>query len=120
MIVFTAFLFSSFVYLLVGFALTKSGWKALLPEGNLSPILFSAFILVSISLMGALFTLKKKQSGNTERNAVSKYVLLFALAEVPSILGLVLFLLTSNLLFLLILCSLSLLSFLLVRPSANA
>lgn len=119
-IIFTAFLFSSLVYLIVGFALTKSEWKPLMEDGNLPQTLFVIFVLLSVSLMGVLLKLKKSRLVDSEKNAISTYILLFALAEVPSILGLVVFLLTGKFLFLLLLCFISLISFLLVKPSAEA
>ena len=44
-IIFVAFLFSSLVYMIVGFALSKSGWKALIEDVSLHQILFGAFLL---------------------------------------------------------------------------
>jgi peptidoglycan/LPS O-acetylase OafA/YrhL len=115
-IIFTAFLFSSFVYMIVGFALSKSGWKALISDTGLYQILFGLFLVLSISLLVLILKLKNRPKPDSEKSLISKYILLFALAEVPSILGLVLFLLTGKFLFLLALCFFSIVAFFLIKP----
>ena len=119
-IIFTAFLFSSLVYLIVGFALTKSGWQPVFSGGNLDTILLGIFLAVSSMLIVIAIQLKNRLGSETpEKNAeaiLSKSIFLFALSEVPAILGLVLFLLTGNLVYLMVLCAVSILSFVLVKP----
>ena len=118
-IIFTAFLFSSLVYLIVGFALMKSGWKAVMQSRDLDQILFGIFLLFSIGLAGVGFQIKRTmdEQGN-DRTILSKTVLLLALAEVPSILGLVLFILTGNFSYLVILCVVSIAAFILLKPKS--
>jgi hypothetical protein len=115
-IIFVAFLFSSLVYMIVGFALSKSGWKPLIPDVSLHQILFGAFLALSIVIFAIILKLKKGQKPDTEKGIISKFILLFALAEAPSILGLVLFLLTGKFAFLLAMCFLSIFIFFLIRP----
>src|SRR5262245_53990655 len=103
-IIFVAFLFSSFVYMIVGFALSKSDWKALISDPGLHQILFGVFLAISVGLFVLILKLKKKLQPDSEKSLISKYILLFALAEVPSILGLVIFLLSGKFTFLLALC----------------
>jgi positive regulator of sigma E activity len=118
-IIFTAFLFSSLVYLIVGFALMKSDWKPAMAARNLDQILFGVFLLASISLVGVALHIKRSLNQQTGDQAVlSKTVLLFALAEVPSILGLVLFLLTAKFSFLVIFCFVSVVAFVLLKPKS--
>jgi hypothetical protein len=115
-IIFIAFLFSSFVYMIVGFALYKSGWKPLIGDASLHQILFGAFLILSIGLFVVILKLKKSQQADSEKGVISKFILLFALAEAPSILGLVLFLFTGKLLYLLTFCFLSIFIFFLIKP----
>jgi hypothetical protein len=121
-IIFTAFLFSSFVYLIVGFALNRSGWKPVIQVGSLQQILFAIFAILSVGLIIVAMTIKRSVfagDGDTEQSeqaTLSKSIFLFALAEVPSILGLVLFLLAGNFLNLIILCAFSVVAFFLVKP----
>jgi parvulin-like peptidyl-prolyl isomerase len=118
-IIFTAFLFSSFVYLIVGFALMKSDWKPAMTSRNLDQILFGVFLLASISLVVVALQIKRTLlQQNADQTVLSKSVLLFALAEVPSILGLVLFLLTAKFSFLVIFCFVSVVAFVLVKPKS--
>jgi hypothetical protein len=118
-IIFIAFLFSSFVYLIVGFALMKSGWKPAMAARNLDQILLGVFLLVSIGLIGMAMQIKRRIGQRRGDHIVlSKAVVVFALAEVPSILGLVLFLLTGNFSFLMILCVVSVVAFVLVKPKS--
>jgi F0F1-type ATP synthase membrane subunit c/vacuolar-type H+-ATPase subunit K len=120
-IIFIAFLFSSLVYLLVGFALTKSGWAPVLTSGNLDQILFAVFLALSIALIVLAFQIKAKlmppaRDDSTAKTVFAKSILLFALAEVPSILGLILFLLTGTFHYLVTLCVISIAAFVMVKP----
>jgi hypothetical protein len=119
-IIFTAFLFSSLVYLIVGFALMKSGWSPVLRSGNIDQILFAVFLALSVAVVVLAFQIKTRskpvETDSSARTLFSKSIFLFALAEVPSILGLVLFLLTGKFLYLIILCVISIAAFILVKP----
>jgi len=119
-ILYTAFLFSSLVYVIVGFALLKSGWKAVMPVDNIAPALFGFFVLISFVCLAVAFQIKKKESEETEKSTFSKSVLLFAISEIPAILGLVVFLLTAKFANLLILWFISLAAFILFKPSASS
>jgi len=116
-IIFTAFLFSSLVYLIVGFAIMKSGWRPLMAARNLDQILFGVFLLASITMLGLAFQIKRTlDTQAADQTLLSKTMVLFALAEVPSILGLVLFLLTANFTFLVIFCFVSVAAFIILKP----
>jgi hypothetical protein len=119
-ILYIAFLSSSLVYVIVGFALVKSGWKPLLPMGAISQALFGVFVLISLFCVVAAFQIRKKQSEETEKNAFSKSVVVLALSEVPSILGLVSFLVTGGFASLLILWFISLAAFILFKPATTS
>ena len=115
-IIFVAFLFSSLVYLVVGFALSRLGWKPLISDTSLHQILFAVAVVLSVSIFALILKLKSKQP-ETEKDTISKYVLLFALSEIPAILGLLLFFLTSKFLYLMLLCLASISTFFQVKPS---
>ena len=86
---------------------------------NLDQILFGVFLLASISLVGVAFQIKRTLNPqSTDQAVLSKSVLLFALAEVPAILGLVLFILTAKFSFLVIFCFISVLAFVLLKPKS--
>lgn len=130
LIVYVAFLFSSFVYLLIGFFLSRASWQPVITEIFLMDILFALWIVISAVLIFVILRIRKnafdekmprpESLDQLQRYVISKFVLLFALAEVPAILGLVYFLLTGRFLYLVLFCVLSLLSFFIVRPSRNA
>ena len=119
-ILYTAFLFSSFVYVIVGFALLKSGWKAALPDGAMSQALFGIFVLISLGCFAVAFQIKKKQSEDSEVNAFSKSVVLLAFSEAPAILGLVIFLLTARFASLMILWFISVAAFIVFKPTTTS
>jgi len=119
-ILYTAFLFSSFVYLIVGFALLRSGWKPLLTDGVMSKSLLGVFILISLSCVVSAFQINKKESEETEKKIFMKSVVLFAFAEVPSILGLVSFLVTGSFTYLVILWCISVAAFILFKPTVTS
>ncbi len=86
---------------------------------GLDHILFGIFLMASISLIFAGLQIKRTlDRQSADQTVLSKSVLLFAFAEVPSILGLVLFLLTGNFPFLVILCVISIVAFALVKPKS--
>ena len=118
-IVFIAFLFSSLVYLIVGFALSKSGWQAGI-EGNMAQVLFAIFLALSIAVIVLVLQIKARTAPVVDdasaQKFFSRFITLFALAEVPAILGLALFFLTAKFVYLLSLCIVSVMAFLLVKP----
>ena len=119
-IIFIAFLFSSLVYLMVGFALMKSGWSPVFREESTDQIFFAVFLSVSVAVVVLAFQIKSRllpaADDASGKDIFSKSILLFALAEIPSILGLVLFLLTGKFLYLIVHCIVSIAAFLMVRP----
>jgi F0F1-type ATP synthase membrane subunit c/vacuolar-type H+-ATPase subunit K len=119
-ILYTAFLFSSLVYVIVGFALMKTGWKAVVSGQPLQQALFGIFVFMSFGCLAVAFLIKKKQSEPTEKNTFSKSIVLLALSELPAILGLVVFLLSANFVNLLILWLISVAAFILFRPGATS
>ncbi len=97
----------------------KSGWKPAMDSRHLDQVLFGIFLLASIGLAGVALQIKRTlDHQGTDQTIPSKSVLFFALAEVPSILGLVLFLLTGNFSFLVILCAVSIVAFVLLKPKS--
>jgi len=126
-IIFAAFLSSVFIYLLMGYFLRLNGWKAV--AGQLGLILPVTFGLIAIVIVAV--AIKLKQSSFDERiapfpnmealhsYAVSKSVIVFAMSEVPAILGIMCYLLTGNLTGFVALCGLSILAFLIVRPTLS-
>jgi len=128
-VIFVAFVFSSLIYLIVGFALSQSHWKPFLEDANLRETAFWLFIAVAVSLLFAALKLKAEffKEGATasaedeekqRRFLVSRYIVLFAIAEIPAILGLVYLFLSGNFLREIILCAVSLVTFVFVKPAA--
>src|ERR1044072_4182333 len=118
-LIFSAFLFSSFIYIIVGYALSRTNWKPVLPV-NSQQIVFWIFVALAICELFAI--LKMKDSGRaveeqTEKQVISRSIILYALAEIPAILGLVYFILSGSFVYQLILWAVSIVSFLLVRPT---
>jgi hypothetical protein len=125
-LIYAALLFSTIVYLIVAFMLSRTGWKALVDPG-LAQMLMGIFL--ALSLINVMFVswLKKKsfiddisgvQPGDSMRKfIVSKSVVLFALSEIPSLLGLMIFFLSGNLIMAIVFWTLSLIAFLIARPS---
>ena len=130
LIIFVAFVFSSLVYLLIGFILSKSHWQAVLHSSGVVEVLFAAFIVVSVVLMGVVVKLKQSAFSQDmprpasleqlQRYAVSRSIVLFALSEIPAIFGLVYFLLAGKFYHMVLFCVLSLFCFAFVRPSQAA
>ena len=126
-IVYSAFVFSSLVYLIVGFALSQSQWKAVVESESLHKILFVLFVVLSASAMAAAIKIRSSAFSQEiphpetleqlQRYVVSRSILTFAFSEIPAILGLVLFLLSGRFPYLVILCILSIVSFLLIKPA---
>ena len=119
---------STFIYLIIAFMLSRSEWKPVADRGLYLTLMG---VLMAISLIDVMFVswLKKKSFteeitpiavGDAQRRfIVSRSVLLFALSEVPAILGLVIFFLSGNLLMLLSFWGLSFISFLIARPPGD-
>lgn len=124
-LIYAALLFSTIVYLIVAFMLSRTGWKALV-DPALAQMLMGIFL--ALSLIDVMFVswLKRKsftkeisgvQAGDSMRRfIVSKSVLLFALSEIPALLGLIIFFLSGNLIMSIVFWTLSLIAFLIARP----
>jgi hypothetical protein len=124
-LIYAALLFSTIVYLIVAFMLSRTGWKALV-DPALAQMLMGIFL--ALSLIDVMFVswLKRRsfteeisgvQAGDSMRRfIVSKSVLLFALSEIPALLGLIIFFLSGNLIMSIVFWTLSLIAFLIARP----
>jgi hypothetical protein len=129
-LIYSAFFFSSFVYLIVGFALSRSQFKPVFPASNLQQILFWIFVVFAISDVAIALKIKGRvfredsspaQEGEAlQRRIVSRSLVVYALAEVPSILGLICFMFSANFTYFLILWLISLITFLMIRPSQES
>jgi len=126
-LIFAAFLFSSFVYLIVGFTLLRSHFKPVFAASNLVQILFWIFVVFAVSDVAIVLKIRQGILGESppsveeadafQRRIVSRSLVIYALAEIPSILGLIYFMFSGNLLYFLILWMISLITFLMIRPS---
>ena len=125
-LIYSAFLFSSFVYLIVGFALSRSHFKPVFPASNVQQILFWIFVVFAISDVAVALKIKEgifrekssvEEGEVVQRRIMSRSLVVYALAEVPSILGLIYFMFSANFSYCLILWLISPITFLLVRPS---
>lgn len=124
-LIYAALLFSTIVYLIVAFMLSRTGWKPLI-DPALAQTLMGIFL--ALSLIDVMFVswLKRKsfneevsgiQAGESMRKfIVTKSVLLFALSEIPALLGLMIFFLSGNLIMTIVFWTLSLIAFLIARP----
>lgn len=129
-ILYFAFISSTLLYLILGFILYKSGWTPILNDRTLHFVLAILFLAISGTLLTLIVRLKakafsddalrKNQEKNFSKYVVSRTVPLFALSEVPGILGLVYFFLTGNLLVLVAFCVLSLIAFSLAKPGTES
>jgi hypothetical protein len=125
-LIWAALFFSTFIYVILAFVLTRSGWKPIADSG-LGQVLMGIFM--ALSLIDVMFVswLKKKSfseelismtSADAQKKfIVSRSVVLFALSEVPAIFGLVTFFLTGNFMMLLAFWGISFISFLVAKPS---
>ena len=126
-IIFTAFLFSSLIYVILGFFILRLPWRPLMTSSTIIQVIFGTFLVISISILIVVLKLRQNSfsdqmprpetSEHLRRYILTKSIIMFALAEVPSILGLVFFLISGNLTLMLILCLISAAGFLLARPS---
>jgi hypothetical protein len=126
-ILYFAFLSSTLLYLIVGFILYKSGWKPIVTDRNLQLILSLLFALISVTVLYLTVSLKQKAFSGSgiqqnlkldfSKYVVSRTVPLFALSEIPAILGLIHFFLAGNLIILVAFCVLSLICFSVARPN---
>ncbi len=124
-LIYAALLFSTIVYLIVAFMLSRTGWKPLVDSGLAQTLMG---ILLALSLIDVMFvSWMKKRAFSQEvsgipigdslrRFIVSKSVLLFALSEIPAVLGLTIFFLSGNLIVSIVFWVISLISFLIARP----
>lgn len=125
-LIYAALLFSTIVYLIVAFMLSRTGWKPLI-DPALAQMLMGIFL--ALCLIDVMFVswLKRRsfteeisgiQAGDSMRRfIVSKSVVLFALSEIPAVLGLTIFFLSGNLIMAIVFWTLSLIAFLIARPS---
>ena len=124
-LIYAALLFSTVVYLIVAFMLSRTGWKPLV-DPALAQMLMGIFLALSLIDVMFISWLKKRsftqeisgvQAGESMRRfIVSKSVLLFALSEIPALLGLTIFFLSGNLIMSIVFWTLSLIAFLIARP----
>jgi hypothetical protein len=126
-LIWVALLVSTIIYVILAFVLLQTGWKPIL-DPALSQTLMGIFL--AISLIDVMFVswLKKKSfndellsipAGDAQRKfIVSRSVVLFALSEVPAILGLVTFFMSGSIVMMLVFWAFSFISFLISRPSA--
>ena len=124
-LIYAALLFSTVVYLIVAFMLSRTGWKPLV-DPALAQMLMGIFLALSLIDVMFISWLKRKsftqeisgvQAGESMRRfIVSKSVLLFALSEIPALLGLTIFFLSGNLIMSIVFWTLSLIAFLIARP----
>jgi hypothetical protein len=125
-LIYAALLFSTIVYLIVAFMLSRTGWKPLI-DPALAQMMMGIFL--ALCLIDVMFVswLKRRsfteeisgvQAGDSMRRfIVSKCVVLFALSEIPALLGLTIFFLSGNLIMAIVFWTLSLIAFLIARPS---
>jgi hypothetical protein len=125
-LIWAALFFSTFVYVILAFVLSRSGWK---PVGDpaLGQVLMGIFMALSLIEVMFVSWLKKKSFteeltsitsvDSQKKFIVSRSVVLFALSEVPAILGLVTFFLTGNFMMLLAFWGISFISFLIAKPA---
>jgi hypothetical protein len=124
-LIYVALLFSTIVYLIVAFMLSRTGWKPLV-DPALAQMLMGIFLALSLIDVMFISWLKRRsfteeisgiQAGDSLRRfIVSKSVLLFALSEIPALLGLMIFFLSGNLIMSIVFWTLSLIAFLIARP----
>jgi len=124
-LIYAALLFSTIVYLIVAFMLSRTGWKPLI-DPALAQVLMG--ICLALSLIDVMFVswLKRRSfseelsgipAGDSMRKfIVSKSVVIFALCEIPALLGLTIFFLSGNLIMAIVFWTLSLIAFLIARP----
>jgi hypothetical protein len=124
-LIWAALLASTFIYVIIAFVLSRTGWKPIVDRG-LAQTLMGIF--VAISLIDVMFVSWLKKKSFTEEIAsitpadaqrrfiVGRSILLFALSEAPAIFGLVIFFLSGDLRTLLIFWGISFVSFLVARP----
>ena len=127
-LIWAALLASTIIYVILAFVLLKTGWKAIL-DPALSQTLMGIFLAISLIDVMLVSWLKKKSfndelpsipAGDAQRKfIVSRCVMLFALSEVPAILGLVTFFISGSIVMMLVFWVLSLISFLIARPPAT-
>ena len=126
LIIYTSFIFSAFVYLLLGWILSRSGWHPLLNTAAANPIFIGLVVILASDIFAmfqvkaALFRQGVSMPLNQEqlhRYIVSRFLILFALSEIPAIAGLVFFLLSGNFGRFIILCGISFVAFAVVKPS---
>ena len=128
LIIYTSFIFSALVYLLLGWILSRSGWRPVLNASAVNPLfIVLAVILISdvfaiLRVKGALFRRDQELPVGAEalrRLIVSRFLVLFALSEIPAVMGLVFFALTGDFKRFVMLCVISFIAFVVVKPSLD-
>lgn len=125
-ILYTALLGSTFMYVFIAFFLSRTGFTAA-ADPKISQLIGGIFLAIALMIAIMVSVVKKRffveslpeesSPENLKAYVVSKSVLLFALSEVPAILGFVYFFLSGSMLSLLVFWAISLLSFAIARPS---
>jgi hypothetical protein len=126
-IIFWAFLFSSLIYVLLGFLLAQMPWHPVLASPAVTRAIFGTFLLIGFCILIVVIKLHQNsfsdlmpapESGDhLRRYVLRRSIVMFALAEVPAILGLIFFFLSGNLRWMLVLSLISVVSFVVARPS---
>lgn len=123
-IIFIAFTSSALVYLVIALILRSTNFQAVAP--TVAMPLFIVLLMVCFSNVAISQMIKKRSFGEPlphfdgqdklDAYVKSKYIVMFALSEVPAIFGLVYFMLTGMFWRMVILVGISLLSLALIRP----
>jgi hypothetical protein len=126
-LLFVALFSSSFLYLLIGFILSRSGWHPFLTDVSIRRLILYSLLGASLLILVAVIQIKKKafpgESLRFERvDDFRKYVssrcaVLFALSEVPAVFGLFCFFVTGNFRFQVFFTLISLVAFSIAKPS---
>jgi hypothetical protein len=125
-ILYFALLGSTFIYVFIAFFLLRTGWHPAI-DPKVAKLLGGVFLAIALMLAVMISVIKKRffvdslpdpsSQQELRRYVVSKSVMLFALSEVPAILGFVYFLLAGSFKMLLVYWAISLISFAIAKPS---
>jgi len=110
-----AFISACLIYLLIGVFLLKSDWHPLVvPEKTLRIL---QIVIFAMAFLIAAFALNYNRSATDQgyRAVLSRAITSQALAEVPAILGLAYFFLSGKLLYLSLLCAISIATLLMLK-----
>jgi hypothetical protein len=127
-IIFTAFLSSVFVYLMIGYFQQQLQQQGFAPA--LATPLFYGLLVASFGNVAAAQVIKQRSFGDRATECgtpeklhayvTTRHIVMYALSEVPAIFGLLYVLMTGDFLRLALFIGLSVVSFLLVKPSLSA